>query len=133
MCPPHIGALKAVRKILKPYTAGFLLQFVEEMDVKNDLAGILRTRAAFHRAILDMEKTLRGQGVLHPWGLIGGDCNLCQPCKAVSDEPCPFPEQARPSLEALGVNVLALLETLGMDNRFHEDRITWTGCILFVR
>ena len=33
--------------------------------------------------------------------------------------------------EAAGLDVLSLLDKLGLDNNFYPDRITWTGCILF--
>ncbi len=56
---------------------------------------------------------------------------MCDECKAVSDEPCAYPESARPSLEALAIDVVALLDTLGLDSRFHPDRVIWTGCVLF--
>jgi predicted metal-binding protein len=64
------------------------------------------------------------------WGLIGGNCQLCRTCAAVEDKPCRHPEKARASLEAIGVDVIGLLERLGLDGRFHPDRITWTGCLL---
>jgi len=34
-------------------------------------------------------------------------------------------------LEAIAVDVLALLDNFGLDNGFHAGRIAWTGCILF--
>lgn len=65
------------------------------------------------------------------WGLIGGTCSLCDVCKARSNEPCPYPNCARMSLEAIAVDVTSLLDKFGLDNSFRADRITWTGCILY--
>jgi len=48
------------------------------------------------------------------------------------DEPCTYPDRARMSLEAIGIDVIKLLDKFGLDSEFHPDRITWTGCILYI-
>jgi len=131
MCPPRVGSLGEVAARLQGFPEGVLLQYSRRMDVANDREGIIRTKLEFHRLILRLEQRLKKRGVNQVWGLIGGDCGLCQKCTAVEDNPCRHPEKARTSLEAIGVDVVGLLERLGLDGRFHRDRITWTGCILF--
>jgi predicted metal-binding protein len=131
MCPPHIGTIDEIAQRIRRFTFGFILQYTKPLDVRNDPEGVTRSKVEFHRRILKLEKDLEKGGISDVWGLMGGDCALCRPCKAVSAEPCPYPDQARTSLEALGVDVLALLDTLGLDSRFHSHRITWTGCILY--
>ena len=137
MCPPYIGSLEEIQAKLKRYQRGLLIQHSQPLDVANDREGLIQTKLAFHRTILDIEEycqnivSLRGTDLEHIWGLIGGTCELCRPCKAVTEEPCPYPQQARPSLEALGIDVLRLLKQHGLDNDFRPDRITWTGCLLF--
>ena len=100
------------------------------MDVKNNREGVIESKLEFHHKLLKMEEKLRENGAGRVWGMIGGNCGLCRPCKAGSNEPCSYPDKARMSLEAIAVDVLALLDDLGLDSRFHEDKITWTGCIL---
>ena len=56
---------------------------------------------------------------------------VCDPCHARLSEPCLYPDKAEVSLEALGIDVLDLLDAFGLDNKFYPDKITWTGCILF--
>ena len=63
--------------------------------------------------------------------MVGGSCALCGECYAKVGKPCPLPEKARPSLESLGIAIIALLEELEIDAEFHPDKITWTGSILF--
>jgi predicted metal-binding protein len=46
-------------------------------------------------------------------------------------EPCENPDKARFSMEALAINVVSLLGKFNLDNKFHDDRITWTGMVLF--
>ena len=93
--------------------------------------GVRQTKVDFHNKILGVEEFLRGTGINQVWGMIGGSCGLCDVCSAEVSEPCPYPDKARSSLEAIAVDVLALLDKLGLDSKFHADRITWTGCALF--
>ncbi len=131
MCPPHVGSLEDAERRFGEFKRGVLLQYSEALDVTTDIEGLLRAKMELHTRVLQMEEYLRSRGLANAWGLIGGSCWLCYPCKARSGEPCPHPEAARPSPEAFGVDVMALLGKLGLDNQFHSDRVTWTGCVLF--
>jgi predicted metal-binding protein len=131
MCPPRVGSLEEARAALRGFPQGVLLQYSREMNVAYDLEGVIRTKMEFHRLILRLERRLKKRGAPRLWGLIGGNCGMCRTCTAVEDKPCRHPEKARASLEGIGVDVIALLEKLGLDGQFHLDRITWTGCILF--
>lgn len=130
MCPPLLGDLRRAHELLERYAHGVLLQWSRELDAKHDRAGVERSKVDFHRLILAVEEGLRARGFGGAFGLIGGSCGLCAPCTAARGEPCPLPHEARPSLEALGVDLLSLLARLGLDAAFHPDRITWTGCVL---
>ncbi len=133
MCPPHIGTLEEIRTRLKNYERGVLLQYSKDIDVRADRKGVIRTKLDFHRKILEMEGLLKKGRTGEVWGLIGGNCGLCRTCRIQVDKPCRHPDKARPSLEAIGVDVLGLLDKLGLDNKFHEDKITWTGCVLYMQ
>ena len=129
-CPPHAGSLEEIKSELREFRRGWILQYSKQMDVKNNREGVVKSKLEFHQKLLIVEERLRESGVSPIWGMIGGNCGLCYPCKARSNESCLYPDKARMSLEAIGVDVLALLDKLGLDSRFHEDKITWTGCIL---
>ena len=131
MCPPYSGSLTEVKARLKKFRRGILLQYTKPVDVRNDVKGVIQTKVDFHRKILQLEGCLRSEGIKQVWGLIGGSCGLCDVCGAKLSEPCPYPDQARTSLEAISIDVLALLDRFGLDKGFHLDKITWTGCVLF--
>jgi len=131
MCPPHIGSLKEIRTRLKKFQQGVLLQYSRALDVANDGEGLRQTKLDFHSKVLQVEGFLRNEGLGHLWGMIGGNCELCEVCKAETGETCRYPERARPSLESLAIDVVGLLEKFGLDNKFRPNRITWTGCVLF--
>ena len=130
MCPPYVGGLAEIQQKLRGYNLAWLLQRTVHLDAKNDIQGLLCSRLDFHRAVLEMEKTTAATGAVAPWGLIGSSCGLCDTCTVLKGKPCPHPTEARPSLEALAVDVRKLLQNLGLELAFHDDRVTWTGCIL---
>ena len=131
MCPPYVASLNHPDTNLKKFQQGILLQYSKSLDVINDAEGLKQSKIDFHNKILRLEECLKNQGIEHVWGMIGGNCELCEVCGARLDEPCPYPDKARMSLESIAIDVLALLNKLGLDNKFHPDKITWTGCILF--
>jgi len=131
MCPPYVGSLGEIKTRLKKFQRGILLQYSKSLDVKSDSGGLKQSKTDFHNKVLRLEKFLRNEGVKDVWGMIGGSCELCEVCRAKLDEPCPYPDEARTSLESIAIDVMALLDKFGLDNKFHLDRITWTGCVLF--
>lgn len=131
MCPPHIGSLYEIKARLKNFQRGMLLQYSQPQDVTSDLKGLRQSKLDFHDKVLSLESSLRKKGFEEIWGMIGGNCALCEFCRARTVEPCPHPQKARASLESIGIDVLALLTAFGLDTKFRADRITWTGCILF--
>ena len=131
MCPPHAGSLDEINSRLSAFSHCLLMQYSQALDVRNDRDGVRRTKSDFQCMALRMEGFLKERGFRQAWGLMGGSCELCDVCRARFNEPRPYPRQARPSLESLAIDVLALLDSMGLDNKFHPDRITWTGCVLF--
>ena len=131
MCPPCVGSLEEIKGQLEEFHRGLLLRYSRSMEVKKGNKEITDSKAAFHNKILQLEEFMRGEGIEHMWGISGGSCGLCEPCHARLSEPCLYPDKAKASLEALGIDVLDLLDEFGLDNKFYPDKITWTGCILF--
>lgn len=131
MCPPLVGRLLELETKLRSYSQGILLRHSQNLSVDTDPLGVDQSKTKFHRMILKLEQELIQNGITDLWGMMGGHCALCKPCHAIRKEPCPYPDQARTSMEAVGIHVLDLLDRLGFDNQFHPDQITWTGCILY--
>ena len=130
MCPPAIGGLEQIKIEIKKYRIGILLQYSQDLDVKNDREGVFAAQKEFHQKILQIEEFLKSKGIKRLWGMIGGNCRLCAVCGLQRGQPCQFPDQARTSLEAIGVDVFGLLNKFGLEGKFRPDKITWSGCIL---
>ena len=130
-CPPNAGSLDEISERLKNCNHGYLFQYSKELDLKKDFKKILKSKDDFHKIILKIEDSMNKSGIDDVWGLIGGNCGLCHACAIQKDKPCRHPDKSRMSLEAIGIDVVGLLNKLGLDSNFHRDRITWTGCILY--
>jgi predicted metal-binding protein len=131
MCPPYSGTVEDNTAMLRHYRKGILFQYEKPLDVANDAAGLAQSKLDFHAKILELEKLIKDSGASPVLGIIGGSCELCDTCKAATNESCAHPEGARPSLESMAIDVMALLKHLGLESEFRPDRIKWTGAVLF--
>lgn len=88
-----------------------------------------------HEIVLALEELSRGMGFENVKGLVGGPCRLCESrlglhCINRTGKPCPYPESARTSLEAMGINVIKLCEQVGSPIRFPiAGKVTWCGLL----
>ncbi len=130
-CPPYSGTLEENAAMLRRYRNCVLFQYEKPLDVANDAYGLAQSKLEFHSKILELEGFIKDSSASNVLGIIGGSCELCSVCKATTKEPCPHPEDARTSLEAMAIDVMALLNHLGLESEFRPDRIKWTGCVLF--
>lgn len=134
MCPPNTETVSEIRRKLKSFKTGILLQYTDNVNVRDDNEGLKKTKLKLHHIVLEIEKYLKeNMGPEYLLGMIGGSCELCDECAGYRNEPCVFPEKARTSMEALAIDVIGLLRKLKLDSEFYSDRITWTGLVLIDR
>ena len=96
----------------------------------------LYLRAICHDELLAEELTeqvdalLREQGV-KPYILSTQACAICDRCAILDDQPCRFPEKMHPCVESHGINVVPILERLGLEFQFGSNVVTWISLLLF--
>jgi predicted metal-binding protein len=130
MCPPHVPPVAEFRQALGLYSRAILIQISASMD---EVAGDVFVPAnKLHELVNLGEKEAFEAGYRFATGLIGGCCRLCDECVAVNPgAKCRFPFKARPSMEAMGIDVIATVETVALPVSFPiGDSVTWTGLIL---
>ncbi len=98
MCPPNTPHPRDFERALRKFRWGVLVQ-TRPRDITEIVVAVER------EAFL--------QGHYLALGLKGGKCFLCSECTA-EDEPCRHPDEARPSMEALGIDVFSTLENAGI-------------------
>jgi len=136
MCPPFVMPVEEFRQVLARYQEAILMQTAGVIDVQNDNGkpgkDVFAPAGRLHDLVNLGEREAFRAGFRFAAGLIGGCCRLCEVCVAIDNiRICRFPFRARPSMEAMGVDVVATLEQSGLSLAFPVgDRVTWTGLIL---
>ncbi len=131
MCPPRLPSVDEFRRALSRFSLALLIQISADLEEPRDA---FRHARRLHELVNIGEKEAFEAGLRFATGLIGGCCRLCDECVAAkprADAACRFPFQARPSMEAMGIDVIATVESAGWSSTFPvTDRVTWTGLIL---
>ena len=85
-----------------------------------------------HRLVNKIETTAFKNGYYLAAGFIGGECNLCRECVSPkSAKPCRHPFEARPSMEAMGIDVIRTCRKAGMPvSLSSREKVRWTGLVL---
>ena len=117
-CPPHAPSPAAFRAQLKTYRS--MLVFKIDAPVA-ELIGPERLAIAhmIHEIAARVEHAVMDQGLGHAKGMAAGSCKelFCgaeHDCRVLtSDQPCRFPDLARPSISAVGIDFSALAKLAG--------------------
>jgi predicted metal-binding protein len=100
-CPPHSPPPEKTAEMLKSYKKALLLHAHEYRKVR--------------RATRKMELEAFLSGLPRAFGMSAGPCDLCKTCAL--EEGCRHPDEARPSLEACGVDVFTTVQNNGFPIR----------------
>ena len=94
--------------------------------------GLRRSQNRFARLMTDLERAAFKMGYRYAAAFSGGECVLCEECVGqASGEPCRHPFEARPSMEAVGIDVVATAVAAGLSVELPaEDHPAWTGLLL---
>jgi predicted metal-binding protein len=135
MCPPYVPAVADFRESLKRYSRAILLQVSAKLENSSTDASskeVFIHAKKLHELVNFGEKEAFLAGYRFAAGFIGGCCRLCDECVAVQGEKiCRFPFKARPSMEAMGIDVMETAGIAGLPVSFPiGDMVTWTGLIL---
>ncbi len=147
MCPPNLMSVDEFASTLALYGKALILQVVTTCDSTDKSEGCLSRRTCdeleastntvewktkLHRLVNLLETRAFKEGFYLAAGLTGGDCSLCPECAALKGgEPCRHPFQARPSMEAMGIDVMKTCDNVGLPISFSSgEKVRWTGLVL---
>ena len=98
VCPPYTPTHQQMREVLDSYKRAVLIHFTPEAEVK--------------ATIVELERDIFLSGAWKVLGLGTGSCSLCKDCNLVKQQ-CRYPENARPSMEACGIDVFTTVKKFG--------------------
>jgi predicted metal-binding protein len=135
MCPPYVPSVAEFREALKNYCHGILIQVsgeLNETSVNAPTEEVFLPARKLHELVNLGEREAFTAGFRFAAGFIGGCCRLCDECVVLQGSTsCRFPFKARPSMEAMGIDVTATAEKAGLSVSFPiRNKVTWTGLIL---
>ncbi len=117
-CPPHVAGPAALRRRIEQYEQALVFKF----DVPTEVLlsdGRLEVARLVHETAASIERLALESGYRKAEGLAGGSCKqiFCSEyadCLVLNEGgDCRFPDQARPSMSGLGINVFELAKASG--------------------
>lgn len=135
MCPPYVPSVTEFREALRNYKQAILIQIsalLYETYANAPRDEVFIPARKLHELVNLGEREAFTAGFRFAAGFIGGCCRLCDECVAAQGgASCRFPFQARPSMEAMGIDVIATAEKAGLPLTFPiKKKVTWTGLVL---
>jgi predicted metal-binding protein len=132
MGPPAIGPITDLIDKVRKYREGLLFQTVCHLDSPFDYKGMMagaQTHEEIFRRLLKKVKDRTDLKNMLP--LNAGCCRLCERCAYLDNDPCRHPDEAVSSVEAYGINVIALEKSAGIPIHNGKNTVSYVGLILF--
>jgi predicted metal-binding protein len=132
MGPPAIGPISVLMERAGKYRQGLLLQTAHQLDRTFDYQGMLdggKKHERVFRALLEKMRKKYDFSEMLP--LNAGCCGICDRCAYLDQEPCRHPDQAVSSVEAYGMDVMALEKSAGIPYYNGKNTVSYVGLILF--
>ena len=144
-CPPHAPDLDLVRRAVARYASAILFK-CDVTPIEDYQPGRGTTRAEqrqvllYHKQSSDvvygLERQAYKDGYHLALGLGGGSCKdyLCQGmvCQFLDSGRCRFPLRSRPAIEAMGIDVMSLVNRAGWSAYALVDDLTTMPCAISV-
>lgn len=147
LCPPSLMPVDEFKEILDCYESGLLIQVEADVDssdkslkhLDNEVCEEIESETDSRewqlkllRLVNTTEAIAFKMGFYFAAGLAGGNCCLCRECVTPqSRRPCKHPFQARPSMEAMGIDVIKTCRKASMPVTLSsKNAVRWTGLLL---
>lgn len=131
MCPPSIGSINELRNRVLQYNHGLLFQTVYQLKSSFDWKGMQQATVDHTITFRNILAELRKMDVLQEiLPLNVGPCTYCGRCAFLDGQECRFPEEAVPSVESYGIDVMALEKSCGMPYYNGKNTVSCVSLIL---
>jgi predicted metal-binding protein len=144
-CPPHAPGLDLIRKALEKFSWAVLFKcnvgpLEEYAPGRGKTTEEKRRVLSFHKqsseVVYALERQAYKDGYHLAIGFGGGSCKdyLCQGmiCQFLDSGRCRFPHRARPAMEAMGIDVIDLINKAGWQSYALLDDLSKVPCAISV-
>ncbi len=108
-CPPNVPTIAECREFFKEYTSALVIHYEQSFDRPEDRHDWTKN---INSQLLKLERDLFISDFRKAFLLFLDTCTLCEGCPA-KREKCKDPRNARPTPEALGMDVYATVRQIG--------------------
>ena len=129
-CPPGVGPVAACERKCGGVAGCLLISTITEVNYISDINETLATRPEHEQITNQVRDLMEAQGV-KPYILSTEACTLCARCAYLDGQPCRFPEKMHPCVESHGINMIPLLDELGLTFQYGENVVTWFSLLFF--
>ena len=129
-CPPGVGEVAHCERKCKKFAHCLMVSTITEVSDISNIEETLATRPE-HEALTNQVRDLLRQQGIDPFILSTEACAECDRCSYLDGQPCRFPERMHPCVESHGINLLAVLEELGLSFQYGENVVTWFSLLFY--
>ena len=129
-CPPHVGEFDELAARLLAYPGVLVVQSITALEDSWDFEAM--TAAAQAHNTLLRELGHRAAAAFPACAVLAlgcGGCGFCASCTC-PDAPCRFPAEALGSVEGYGLDVKALVESVGLHYINGKGTVSFVGAVL---
>ena len=129
-CPPAVGSVPECSGKCRNFENCLMIATITEVQDIANIEETLATRPEHEAITNQVRDILRSLGV-EPYVLSTEACAECDRCAYLDGQPCRFPERMHPCVESHGINLLAVLEELGLSFQYGENVVTWFSLLFY--
>ena len=129
-CPPAVGSVSECQKKCLSFQNGLMISTITDVNDISNIEETLSTRPEHEKITNQIRDFMHQQGV-YPYVLSTESCAACSHCAYLDGEPCRQPDRMHPCVESHGINILPLIEELGLLFQYGENVVTWFSLLLF--
>jgi len=130
VCPPACGDYESMKARVCGYTHGVLVQQFYTLADSFDFEGMMAGQGNFDQRFYAVIDALNNSKLKNWDALKAGTCSICKKC-SYPDVPCLFPNRAKSSLEACGINVSALCTQCGLSYINGQNTVTYFALFVY--
>ncbi len=116
-CPPNIPSISECRQFFSEYDQGVIFHFEKTLELPEERRDWPR---GVNQRLLKVEREVFLLGHEKAFLLFMSSCKICEDCTGVREE-CKHPGKARPTPEAMGVDVFTTVRRLGFPIEVVQD------------